>query len=135
MNGLQLAQQGMQLTLEREREEWILAALEGLRTFASLPGWSEFKLEDFRAWWLAEGNPEPHDHHVFGALTSKASKAGIIEWTGRFATSVSPKTHGHPVRVWRLAFCLSSQPMPMRSDYRIHGDGSHGVCTPDRSVV
>ena len=104
--GRQLAETGMQRTLEAEREEWIVRALESLLRFSREPGWHEFKAEDWRHWWLAHGGTEPHDHHVYGALTNRACRAGIIEWTGRFAVSVSPKTHGHPVKVWRACFSL-----------------------------
>lgn len=95
--GRKLAEQGMQQTLAFESEDWISDALEALRTFAAKPEWAEFKTEDFRAWFARD----PHDHHVWGALTNRACRAGIIEWTGKFACSVSPRTHGHPVKVWR----------------------------------
>jgi hypothetical protein len=96
-----LAEQGMAQTLEAETAEWLAEALEALQVFASKPEWSEFKLEDFRYWWLLNGGTEPHTHHVFGALTNKAQRLGIIKFSGKFAPSVSPKTHGHWVRVWR----------------------------------
>lgn len=100
--GSQLAQEGMQRTLEAEREEWIANALKWLQTFGGMPGWREFKTEDFRAWWLLSF-PAPHSHHCWGALTNYACKLGVLEWTLRYAPSVSPRTHGHPVKVWRLA--------------------------------
>jgi hypothetical protein len=75
----------------------LTAALFALRHFALTRG--EFKTEDFRAWY----KQDPHDHHVWGALTNRACKAGIIAWTCRYAPSTSPKTHGHPVKVWRAA--------------------------------
>jgi len=92
----QLAEMGMAKTLEAEREEWITGALDALKRFASLPEWETFKLEDFRAWWPHS----PHDHHVYGAFTNRACKAGIIRFTGNFARSVSPRTHGHYVKIW-----------------------------------
>lgn len=102
MTGRQLGQAGMQRTLDAEREEWLRAALEALPRFAGSIGWHEFKTEDFRVWFEPQAG-RPHDHHCWGAVTNMARQLGIIRWTGRYAPSVSPKTHGHPVRVWALA--------------------------------
>jgi hypothetical protein len=102
-DGRALAEQGMARTLEVEPEEWIENALAALRIFAAQPCWREFKMEAFRAWYVTTGGRNPHDHHVWGAFTNRAMKAGIIVFTGRYAPSVSPKTHGHPVKVWRAA--------------------------------
>jgi hypothetical protein len=101
--GRRLAEEGMARTLEAEPEEWFAAALEALRRFAAMPSWSEFKMEAFRAWYVTTGGVPPHDHHVWGAFTNRACKAGIIAFTGRYAPSISPRTHGHPVKVWRRA--------------------------------
>lgn len=95
-----LGEMGMQRTLEAERDEWVQSALAAMVTFAD--GCAEFKTEDFRAWYAHRAS-QPHDHHVWGAITNMACRAGTIRWTGRFAASVSAKTHGHPVRVWEKA--------------------------------
>lgn len=92
----ELKERGMAQTLEAEREEWLIGALIALRHFAIR---GDFKTEDFRAWYKIE----PHSHKVWGALTNRACKHGWIAWTGRYAPSTSPKTHGHPVKVWRAA--------------------------------
>lgn len=97
-----LGERGMARTLDAESDTWLDAALQALERFGAITGWHEFKTEDFRAWYESQ-NPPPHDHHVWGALTNRASKRGVIRWTGRYSPSVSPKTHGHPVKVWRLA--------------------------------
>lgn len=99
----ELANRGMAQTLEVERDEWLGNAIQALRRFAALPEWHEFKTEDFRAWYIAQGFAAPHDHHVWGALTNRACKAGVIRFTNKFAASVSPKTHAHPVKVWSRA--------------------------------
>lgn len=98
--GRELAERGMAQTLEAERESWIEGVVAALRIFAALPEWREFKVEDFRAWYLAEKLPQPHDHHCWGAITNRASSANVIRFTGRYTTSVSPKTRGHYVRIW-----------------------------------
>jgi hypothetical protein len=94
--GLDLKERGMALTLQAEREEWINAALFAIRHFAMR---GEFRMEQFRAWY----GQQPHSHHVWGALTNRACKDGLIVWTGQFAPSTSPKTHGHHVKTWRAA--------------------------------
>lgn len=99
----QLAEEGMQRTLDAEREDWIANVIKAMQRFGGLPGWAEFKMEDFRVWYAGEGLPAPHDHHCWGAITNRACKAGVIKFTGKYAKSVSPKTHGHDVKVWRLA--------------------------------
>jgi hypothetical protein len=93
---------GIHRTLESEGDEWIDRAMRELRTFAALPEWRTFKMEDFRAW---AGNriPAPHTHKVWGGFTARACKAHVIRWTGRYAASVSPKTHAHPVKLWEGA--------------------------------
>jgi hypothetical protein len=99
-SGRALAELGMAQTIEVETDDWIANAVAALRRFARIPGWHEFKTEDFRAWYLDSGLPAPHDHHLWGALTNRAAREGVIRFTGRYAPSVSPKTHGHPVKVW-----------------------------------
>lgn len=101
--GRRLAEQGMAQTLDAEPDGWIDSALVALKRFVAIPCYYEFKTEDFRAWYVTNGGSSPHDHHVWGAITGKACKAGIIAWTGKYASSVSPRTHGHPVKVWRAA--------------------------------
>ena len=103
MSGLDLAEEGMQRTLDAERELWISDAMEALERYSRLPGRHEFTTEAFRAWF----NRPPHSPKVWGALTNRACKAGVIEWTGKYIHSVSPKTHGHPVKVWRACFSLA----------------------------
>ena len=101
--GRQLGEAGMAKTLEAEREEWIATALQALDRFSRLIGYEEFKTEDFRWWCASNRMPPPHNHHVWGALTNRACKDGIIRFTGKFAPSASPKTHGHNVKVWTRA--------------------------------
>lgn len=98
-----LAQEGMARTLAVEPDGWIDNALEALERFARQPVWAEFKMEDFRAWYLDQQLPPPHDHHVWGAIGNTAARRGLITFTGKYSPSVSPKTHGHPVKVWRVA--------------------------------
>lgn len=93
---------GMARTLEAESDSWLDRAMRELRIFSRLPEWSSFKTEDFRAWLLDRMAP-PHDHHVWGALTNRACRERVIRWTGRHVQSVSPRTHGHYVKLWERA--------------------------------
>ena len=99
--GLDLRDRGMARTLEAERDEWINEALGQLARYAAFH--SIFKTEDFREACERAGVENPHDHHVWGALTNLASRRGLIQWTGQYVPSESPKTHGHPVKLWERA--------------------------------
>ena len=93
----ELTERGMAQTLEAERDEWINRALLDLSFYArSIP---VFRMEEFRDWYSFI----PHDPHVWGALTNLASRRGLIQWTGQYVPSESPKTHGHPVKLWERA--------------------------------
>ena len=60
-----------------------------------------FTFENFRQYYLRKGFEPPAHHNAWGALASKAAKAGVIRWTGEYVPAVSPRTHGHPVKLWR----------------------------------
>lgn len=94
---------GMARTIEAEPEQWLAQALRELRRFSRMPEWAEFKMENFRYWYAAEGFPPPHDSHVWGAFTNLAAREGVIRFTGKFTASASAKTHGHDVKVWTAA--------------------------------
>lgn len=99
--GRALAEQGMARTLDAEREGWLEQALAALLRFTAEQGAGHFKMEDFRAWYVAQGLPAPHSHKCWGAFSNRAEKAKVITFTGRYTAAVSPKTHGHMVKVWK----------------------------------
>ncbi len=78
---------------------WIKAALEGLKRFAI--GRADLTLEEFRHWWLAQGGAVPSTHHAYGALAQQAVRSGLLQFT-TFENARSVKTHGHPVRRYRV---------------------------------
>lgn len=96
-NGRALRDEGIAATLEAEREAWRLEATTRLKAYA-IQG-REFTCEEFRSFWLALGRPEPHSHHVWGALFMACARAGIIKQIG-YRKAESAKTHAHPVGVW-----------------------------------
>lgn len=64
---------------------------------------AEFRFEQFREWALnTQALPEPRSPNAWGKVPSKAAAMGLIEATEKFEASTSLKTHGHPVRVWRV---------------------------------
>lgn len=97
--------EGIKQALENESEHWQVAALTKIREWAAKPEnrKGEFAFEDIRAWVLETGLGQPHDHHVWGALARAAIAAGIIVPTGKYRAAVSPATHAHPVRLYRVA--------------------------------
>lgn len=94
---------GISRTLETEGDRWLEQAIAALRRFVTDPAWREFALEDFRAWYVGEGYPQPHSHKVWGGFTTRAARRGVIVATGRYRRAVSPATHAHPVQIWRAA--------------------------------
>jgi hypothetical protein len=91
---------GMARTLQAERAEWLQTALERLGRYARERAVPAFTAEQFRAFWLDSGRPEPHSHHVWGALFNRAAHEGLIRATGRYVKAKSAKTHSHPVAEW-----------------------------------
>jgi len=99
-----LKQEGQQLALLHAGTTWAEHALDLLRQFcATAESAPSFRFEQFRAWALFHGLPNPPTHKVWGSLPRLAMKCGIIKWTGQFETAQSSKTHGHPVKTWRRA--------------------------------
>lgn len=98
--GRRRKREGMALTAS-VNSAWIEGALADLKVFAA--HYAEFPLEQFRAWRSLRQQPEPTNHHAWGALTNAAQRAGIIKWTGRYTQASSVKTHAHVVRIWRAA--------------------------------
>ena len=92
---------GIRRAKEAERAEWHALALDLLSRFIDQQNGREFALENFRAWALARGLIRPHIHHVLGGLPKIARAEGLIEPTGIFRYARSPRTHSHPVALWR----------------------------------
>ena len=62
-------------------------------------GVREFKNEDFRAFALSRGLPEPPDRRAFGAVILRAKKNGLIRHL-RYGRVDDPIGHAHPVSIW-----------------------------------
>lgn len=92
---------GIQRAADHAGEDWMSQAVEDFAAFLRARG--EATLEQWRFDWLARGRPAPATHKAFGAVASSAARKGLVVNTGRYVRAVSPKTHAHPVPVWRAA--------------------------------
>ena len=61
-------------------------------------GW-KFQTSQVRQWAEAEGLLPPPDKRAWGAITTKAKRAGLIVCAG-FAQALDPASHGSPMYVW-----------------------------------
>jgi hypothetical protein len=86
--------------------DWMAQALGGLQVFAC--DHREFTAEQFRAWWLQRAGDTPQHHNAWGALFLSAARLGFIEKTGRYVSALSPRTHAHPVSVWKSGVTQSA---------------------------
>lgn len=92
---------GQQLALDFAGEGWAQHALVKLGEFIAAEPGRLFPIESFRAWALPAGLSAPASHYAWGALPALAIRAGLILWTGQYVPARSPKTHAHPVKLWR----------------------------------
>lgn len=99
--GIQLKEQGQLLALANAGQSWVEQAMTLLKAFLATEAGPTFRWEQFRAYALHKGLPNPPHHNAWGGLPNKAVKRGLIEFTGRLEEAQSKKTHGHLVRVWR----------------------------------
>jgi len=97
--GEALKERGQQLALFNAGEVWQDHAMAQLRRFAAQRG--EFTMEQFRYEFLTQGNDEPPSPNCWGALTTAAQRAGVIEHTGKYVKAVSARTRAHRVSVWK----------------------------------
>jgi hypothetical protein len=87
------------------------------------PGWSdqayemmegyalshfEFMTEEVRVWAYGEGLPQPPDGRAWGAVTSRAVKAGMIA-LNRYRKTRIPPAHATPRAVWRSILYQGSE--------------------------
>jgi hypothetical protein len=67
-------------------------------------GFQEITVEMFRA----QANNHPASHKAWGALPRYLCEAGLIEplldaqRNPKYRRAAAPKTHAHPVRLWRI---------------------------------
>jgi hypothetical protein len=94
------AERGMERARSADRVQLWKVAADGW--LAALPGGAEFTADTLaRAIGLPDelGSRE-RPNNVVGAYFSAKSKAGAIEWSGRWRRSARIVGHGNPQRVW-----------------------------------
>lgn len=87
----------------REGEQWRDDLLRMFPRFAERlrsAGRTEFRIEEFREFALANGIREPETHHAWGIVPRWLKSS--IQNTGQFEPATSARTHGHFVRVYRI---------------------------------
>jgi hypothetical protein len=100
MTGADLKAEGQQLALEFSGD-WRDLVVAEFRAWASAErekGLGETTIERFRA----AAKHQPASHKAWGALPGVLCRKGLIEPTGRYVKAVSPRTHAHPVQLWRV---------------------------------
>lgn len=100
--GIALKEQGQLLAAEKAGSEWVEAAISKLGDYLKT-GSSPFRLEEFKAWALADGLPEPASCNAWGAFPGIARRRGLIVFAGAFDVARAASAHGRAVRLWVAA--------------------------------
>lgn len=99
-----LAVQGMNAAAdhaERENEGWNRMAYEAFVRYVAAVK-EPFMTEDVRSYAEALGVPEPPDKRAWGAVTTRAKRAGLIVSLG-YAPQQSVNAHKAPKTLWKSA--------------------------------
>lgn len=99
LEGSHRADKGRARALEHAGDDWKHAALAKLREFVAQRHGNLFAFETARNWCLTNGLAAPPHPNAWGAIAKSAMAAGIFHPTGEFRPAISPRTHGHPVRL------------------------------------
>jgi hypothetical protein len=86
---------GMSLALAAAPANWSQRVRE---VAASMQG--EFLMEQVRAIVESEGL-FPKSPNAWGSMATVLLQAGVVEWTGEYRKTSSPKTHAHVTKVYR----------------------------------
>ena len=100
--GRELARAGAQLALnhaDEVHENWGAEACEYLEIFLRLNPRREFMAEEVREYAYKRGLPHPISERAWGAVMSRAQKAGIIRWCGNRQVK-NRKAHSATASVW-----------------------------------
>lgn len=100
MSGRFLKEQGQKRALDGAGPEWSARALALLRDWLTTRRGELVVFEDFRAQIPLDAHPA--SAKAWGALPRMAVKAKLIASTGDYAKARSPRTHAHPVALWRV---------------------------------
>lgn len=96
IDGAALRDAGIAQVAESNKQ-WLDNTMPVLRRYCEQH--EEVTCELFRMWNERAGGQQPLDHHAWGALFRRASKAGLIVFRA-FMAAQSAKTRAHPIRVY-----------------------------------
>lgn len=98
---------GMQLALDFAGLEWAERIVAEFRAWAAeqkAAGFTTVTIEAFRAQTLTQ----PSSAKAWGSVPGLLCKAGIVapncrpDGSAIMVNAAAPRTHGHPIRTWRL---------------------------------
>jgi len=106
MDGVALKEAGQQLALDFAGDwaERVVVEFRGWAAIEKARGMSTCTIERFRA----EAANQPKSHKAWGPLPAALVRAGVLapmthpDGTPVMRNAAAPRTHAHPVRVWRL---------------------------------
>lgn len=104
--GSALKEQGMQLAIDFAGDwpEEVILELRAWLAVQKAIGLTNISIEQFRS----QAKSQPDSHKYWGSLPRMACKAGLLapmlDQAGErvYRRAASPKTHAHPVAMWRL---------------------------------
>ncbi len=95
-----LKEEGISRAAENAGGEWRREVVAYLRDWLRPRRGEEIAFEEFRA--QAPLAMHPKSTKAWGALPRMAVSAGLVAHTGRYTKARSPRTHAHPVALWRV---------------------------------
>jgi hypothetical protein len=84
----------------RRVDGWSEMAINMLRCFLLENPTRDFLTEEFRAYAVSNGLPEPPSNRAFGGIMARARNTKIIQFVG-FRNTSNPKSHATPASVWK----------------------------------
>ncbi len=100
LSGRFLKEAGQQRALDGAGSDWSQTIIALLRDWLLPRQGQRIVFEDFRAQVPLDSHPQ--SPKAWGALPAMACRAKLIEATGEYARAKSPRTHAHPVALWRV---------------------------------
>jgi hypothetical protein len=96
--GMALRDAGME-KVTANSGEWFDLAYAYLRKLT--PWGIDVACEDIRVIILQAGCPYPHSTNIWGPLTKKAEREGVLKFTGRYRMARTKSRHASVVRIYR----------------------------------
>ena len=98
--GRELKREGQDRAARNAGDEWCDRIIELLRDWCAIRRGRKVTIEEFRQHVPAADWPD--SSKAWGALPRMAVAAGLLQPTGEYVKARSPRTHAHPVSLWRV---------------------------------